>query len=425
MIRNTINRFFLFLSAFVLTVALFVPTAFTQEEAEYCGADASLLCSLSFPGIFYAQLLGKIKSHSIYLESDVDKKIFDECVAKIIGEDSKDYAVKGKLIISSCLGDDRYANFRTHEELKEYQEENSGEISGIGIGLIQVIDIGSGMGTKILIHSIVPDSPAEKSGLLSSGDIILAVGENNGSMRSLAGVSIEEAKRLIRGKAGTNVTLKIERNSKDIGNVGITRGRLNLAEITYRLYRESDIAYIKFSMFADDIVKEKITSALKDAKKAGVKNVILDLRDNPGGSLFEAMKLVELFISDISKPYITGLYRNIKTSVRAGAKGPFSKMRIVILINGGSASASEVVAGALRLQGGAVLIGEKTYGKGLVQEIYHLVGGNGLTLTVARYYFSDGSTSDGKGIQPDIFVKNVQSAADAQLEKAIEYLKKK
>ena len=323
-------------------------------------------------------------------------------------------AIKGMV---SSLGDP-YTFFLTPEENKQSKDDLQGKFEGIGaqLGLKD---------NRIIIVAPLKNSPAAKAGLMA-GDYITKV-----DGQSTANWTLNEAVSRIRGPKKTKVVLTIEREKKE-KDYPIIRDEINVPSV--ELSFEKNIAYVKVNQFGDntyDQWDQAVNEILNKDKHDSIKGIILDLRDNPGGYLEGAVYLGSEFL-----PKGKLIVRQESTTY--GNKNYFSQRdgqlqhyRLVILINKGSASASEILAGALRDHKKATLVGEKTFGKGSVQEALDLKEGTGLHLTVAKWILPNGDWINGKGIKPDIKIENIIKEGntltkenDKQLEKAIETLLK-
>lgn len=323
-------------------------------------------------------------------------------------------AVKG--MVSSS--EDPYTFFLTPEENKDSKDSLNGTFEGIGAQL----------GTKdnrIVVISPIKNSPAIKAGV-KAGDIIVAVDGN-----SIKGKTITQVVTIIRGPSGTKVKLTIERNSKE-QIIEITRGEIKVESIE-TVYKDK-IAHVKLQQFGTSVREEWQKTALDLAekyRKNEIKGMILDMRGNPGGLLNACVYIASDFLplgSLVVKQ--EGLKESIEYNVTRAPLLP--KIPVVVLIDKGSASASEILAGALRDYKRATLVGEKSFGKGSVQGTYDLSDGSGMHVTVAKWILPKGDWIMGKGIEPDVKVENPEADIentvdneknDKQLQKAEELLK--
>jgi len=291
-------------------------------------------------------------------------------------------------------------------------QDMQGSFEGIGAS----VDMVEG---KIVITRPLADSPALRAGL-EAGDIILAV-----DGQSLEGKSLMEAISMIRGPRGTVVRLLIQR--KGVAEpfvVPVTRDTVELLTVDYRML-EGDIAYVRVTEF-NAIARDRLRDALEELLAEDPKGLILDLRSNPGGYLDTAVEVAGEFLPKGTLVLTERERDREPKEYRVRKHGLATDLPLVVLVDGGSASASEIVAGAIRDHGRGILIGETTYGKGSVQNPHRLADGSSLRVTVARWYLPNGDHLDGKGIVPDIQVsrtpEQAQAGADPQLDRAVAYL---
>ncbi len=315
-------------------------------------------------------------------------------------------AIRGSL---QTLEDD-YTSFIEPQIAAIMAEDASGEFQGIG-AYVRMREDG-----KLEITGIIPDTPAEAAGL-QSGDRVLAV-----DGQSIVGYSIYEAIALIRGPAGAPVTLLIERpGEEETFEVTIVRARIEVPLVETKIL-EGNIAYIRLNEFSATATRQ-ITNALKDLMNRNPRGLILDLRNNPGGWLDQALEVADLFLDQ-------GVVLIERTSegekVFRSRNGDMAEsIPLVVLVNQGSASGAEIVAGAIQDRGRGILVGEQTFGKGSVQRPYRLSDGSELRVTIARWYTPNDRAIHGEGLKPDIEVPRPEDAApdeDPQLDRAVEYL---
>lgn len=328
-------------------------------------------------------------------------------------------SIKG--MVSSL--DDPYTFFLTPEENKQSKDDLGGKFEGIGaqLGLKD---------NQIIIVAPLKNSPAERVGI-KAGDIILKVDDT-----SVKGWTLPQAVSKIRGDKGTKVKLSVARDGKEL-EFSVIRDQIIVesVELSYESRKDCSaqcpkVAYLKINQFGENTNDEwdrKIDEILKEWRKKQVKGLILDLRDNPGGYLESSVYLANEFTPQgklIVKQVST---TNTNRDYYAVRQGKLDDIPLVILINRGSASASEILAGSLRDNNRAKLVGEKSFGKGSVQEAVDLKGGAGLHVTVAKWILPKGDWINGKGIKPQITLENkipegntLTKEIDAQLEKAIE-----
>ncbi len=285
---------------------------------------------------------------------------------------------------------DAHSSFMTKKQFKELKIQTEGEFGGLGI------TVGMREGALTVIAPI-EGTPADRAGL-KAGDIILKIDD-----KATLNMTIDEAVSLMRGKPGTDIHLTIVR--KDTPKpfvVKITRAIIKVDSVYAKKIDETGFLYIRVTSF-DKKVARDVKKAI-EANRSGLKGIVLDLRNNPGGLLSQAIGLVDLFVDKGVIVSQKGRLKSENQVYRATAPGTYKDIPLVVLINAGSASASEIVSGALQDHKRAVLVGEKSFGKGSVQVILPLGDGEGLRLTVARYYLPSGRTIQAKGVTPDIHV---------------------
>lgn len=299
-------------------------------------------------------------------------------------------AVKGML-----QGLDPHSTFMTSDEYKEMQETTSGEFYGVGIE----ISMENG---QVVVVTPIEDTPAFKAGL-QPGDIILSI-----DGQPAQELSLQEVVSRIRGTKGTEVELGIlHSDAKSPQTVRIVRDAIPLISVKSKPLEDGYywVRLTRFSEKTTDELKEALKQANQAAKDTGgVKGIILDLRNNPGGLLDQAVSVADTFLKDGEIVSIKGRDDSNQRTYTAKKQNDDVDVPIVVLINAGSASASEIVAGALRDQKRALILGERSFGKGSVQNIIPLADGSGLKLTVALYYTPNGSSIQAEGIVPDVEV---------------------
>ena len=286
---------------------------------------------------------------------------------------------------------DAHSSYLDRKAYKELKVQTTGEFGGLGI----VVGMRNGVLTVI---SPIDDTPAYKAGL-KAGDIILKIND-----KATIDMTLDEAVNLMRGKPGTKITLTIVRKGKKPFEVTITRGIIKIKSVKAKdLQNYPDIKYIRISSFDKNVVPalKKILSKLK---KEGKKGIIIDLRNNPGGLLNQATGTLDLFIDNGVLVSQKGRVKSENEVYYAHKLGTYKNIPIVVLVNGGSASASEIVSGGLQDHRRAVIVGEKTFGKGSVQAIMPINKNEAIRLTVAKYYLPSGRTIQAKGVTPDIIV---------------------
>jgi len=310
--------------------------------------------------------------------------------------------------------EDPYTEFFSPIEAKKFQDDLAGSFEGIGAEIGIKNDI-------LTIIAPLKNSPAEKSGL-KSGDAITKI---NGD--STNGMSTNDAVNIIRGKRGTAVTLTIYREEwEDTKDISITRDTIVIPAMDWKII-ENDIAYIQIYQFGGSLSSD-FMKASKEILNSNAKKIILDLRNNPGGYLETAQDLAGYFIKPDQIVVIEN-FGDKKEPEIYKTDGDYSlgKYPIVVLINEGSASASEILAGALRDNRNIKLIGEKSYGKGSVQEVVDLRGGSFIKITIAEWLTPNKNSISEVGLEPDVKIEITEEDAkdkkDTQLQKALEIIK--
>src|SRR5438105_9698681 len=296
-------------------------------------------------------------------------------------------AIKGTL-----RGLDPHSSFLDPDSYKEMQVETSGSFGGLGIEITLRDDV-------LTVVSPIEGTPAHRAGLLTGDRIVKIDGLVTKDMQ------LPDAVKRMRGKPGTKVTITVVREGwTEPKDFDITREQIRVQSV-----RSADlgggIAYVKLRQFQEQSPGD-MAAALEKAAKTGMKALVLDLRGNPGGLLTAAVEVTEEFIDDGKLVvYTEGRVRNQNMRFSAHAKKSYNGIPMVVLVNQGSASASEIVAGALQDYGRAMVVGVQTFGKGSVQTIIPLSDGSGLRLTTAKYFTPKGRSIHGKGITPDIVVE--------------------
>jgi len=313
-----------------------------------------------------------------------------DVLAKSYGSPKEAYeAIRGML----AGLDDPYTRFLDPREFKEMQIDTSGELSGVGIQLSLDKDT-----KNLVVISPIEGSPASRAGVQPK-DVIAAI-----DGKSTKGMSTEDAVKLIRGQAGTTVTLTLKRKGQ-ILEVPLTRQRIELHAVEHQLNTSPDgrkVGYIRLKQFTATAAKD-MRLALQDLESKGAQGYVLDLRSNPGGLLVASVEIAREWLNEgtiVSTKTRDGIQDIKRATGRAITDKP-----LVILVNEGSASASEILSGALQDNHRAVLVGQKTFGKGLVQSVRGLSDGSGMTVTIAKYLTPSGRDIHKHGIDPDVPVK--------------------
>lgn len=319
-----------------------------------------------------------------------------------------DGAIKGYI---DGLGDE-YSEYMTSEEWEEYQTAALGNYVGIGIYM------GTDKDGNTIVSSPIKDSPAEKAGLKTEDIIVEVDGED------VIGVDSSLIASKIKGEAGTKVHLKVARKSEYL-EFDIVREEIKIYHVETEL-KEGNIGYISLLTF-DEGCAEEFKAAIKDLEKQGAKKFILDLRYNGGGLVDEALEIINFFLPK-GKDVLITVDSNDEKVITKTEKSNITNSELVVLVNEYSASASEILVGALKDHGRAKIVGTKTYGKGVIQNVFSLLDGSVLKLTIAEYYTPKESKINKVGITPDYEVEleeveKEEDFVDSQLNKAIEILK--
>ncbi|MGL4503450.1 MAG: carboxyl-terminal processing protease CtpC [Planktothrix sp.] len=295
--------------------------------------------------------------------------------------------------------DDPYTRFMNPEEFKNMQIDTSGELTGVGIQLTQDEDT-----KKLVVISPIEDSPAFSAGVQSQ-DIITEI-----DGRSTEGMDINAAVSLIRGPVGTKVNIKVLRGDKPL-DFNITRDRIEIHPVRASKNPSSrgDIGYIRLNTFSAN-ASEEMREAINDLEKQSVSGYILDLRSNPGGLLYSSIEIARMWLNQ--GDIVSTVDRQGETDRQKANNRALTTKPLVILVDGGSASASEILSGALQDNKRAVLVGTKTFGKGLVQSVRGVGKGSGLAVTIAKYFTPSGRDINHEGIQPDVKVELTEKQRD-------------
>lgn len=343
--------------------------------------------------------------------SELDSLIESDYLGDVDEDALKEGLYKGYL---EALGDP-YSEYYDAEETAKFNENMSGEFSGIGVVMSQ--DQKSGLITMVQIYK---DSPAEKAGF-KEGDILFQV-----AGKDVSGRKLDEVVSDIKGEKGTKVELTVLRGEeREKVTATVVRDTIEVQTVEYKMM-ENQIAYLAISEF-DIVTYEQYKTALQELEKQGMKGLVIDLRNNPGGSLDIVCEMLDLILPK-------GLL--VYTEDKDGKKQEYNSdadyaydVPMTVLINGNSASASEIFAGAVQDYEKAEIVGTISYGKGVVQSVYALKDGTCVKLTVAEYFTPKGRSINEKGITPDVEVEyeynEEDPETDNQLDKAIEVLKQK
>ncbi len=332
-------------------------------------------------------------------------------------EASFDNALETAAIQGMMSGLDGYSTYLVPSQQADVHDQLSGEYQGIGVW----VDFPKGVAT---IVAPIPGSPAEAAGL-RAGDVIEAV---DGT--SLTGVSEDDALALVRGPEGSTVTLTIRRTGEAASlRIPVVRGRIPLQSVLYHRLEPENVAWIAVSVFGDKTTAE-LDTALKQATADGVRGIVIDLRNNGGGWVQSAQEMIGRFVPASAGP---ALYEDERPDGSARKSEPIIEgdvkiydLPLVVLVNGGTASAAEIVTGALRDYGRATVVGERTFGKGSVQRVHDFEDGASARITFAEWLTPKLGRIQGDGIAPDVVVAlpddQGMSASDPQIRAALDVL---
>ncbi len=375
-----ISRIFgLSLCVILLTVGLatFYTSADPKESQKSSVPEQSTASSPPMDSHIFDTILDRIKED--YVEQVTDDKLLSG-------------ALNGML--SALDPHSAYLDPKTYEELKS---QTKGEFGGLGMEVTMENSL-------VKIISPMDDTPAQKAGL-QSGDLILAIDK-----KPISGMSLTEAVDLLRGKPGTAVRLHIKREGKDVFEVKLERAMIHVKAVKW--HPEGNVGYIRIATFDENTVtlSKEAVADLKKQLGSKLEGVVIDVRNNPGGLLEAAIGASDLFLNK-GQEIVSTKGRNPKmdSHTYAEASDSLNGIPIVILINGGSASGSEILAGALQDNHRAVVVGTTSFGKGSVQVLLPLTNGGAIKLTMARYYTPSGRSIQAKGIDPDIVIDQVYS----------------
>jgi carboxyl-terminal processing protease len=333
------------------------------------------------------------------------------------GKIDEDVLVEGAIKGMTAALEDPYTTFMNQKEFESFNAQTEGVYSGVGIQ-IEVKD------ENIIVLSTFEGSPARKAGVLP-GDIIEKVDGTD-----VSGKEYEKAVSMMKGKEGTEVKITVLRSNKETYTYAVKRAKITLETVTSEML-SNDIAYIKLSMF-DENTGKNFTKKLNELKGKGAKALILDLRQNPGGLLTTCVEVVSNFVPK-GKVIVSTVDKNKKENKYESKGGNAIGMPLVVLTDGLTASASEIVSGAVRDYKIGTLVGEKTFGKGVVQQLIDTGDNTALKVTISKYYTPNGENIHKTGIAPDVKVeypeellkKTYSRTTDPQFNKALEIIKEK
>ncbi|EMF83739.1 peptidase, S41 family [Leptospira weilii serovar Topaz str. LT2116] len=369
-----------------------------KERMVWIGIVSFLSFALIFPigtvkgiskaGESYLQIFHEVLStiHSDYVESVDEEKLYQGAIRGLI----------------SSLGDP-HSRFMDKDDFSQLQEETRGSFGGLGME----VSFADG---AIVVISPIEDTPAMKAGILPQDRIIEIDGKNTHDL------SLSDSIKLMRGKVGTSVSIKLERkNQKEPILLTLVREMIKIRYVRSFFLEKEKLGYIKLNQFmGKDNTLSEFKKELNSLKEKGAEGLILDLRMNPGGLLDLAIALSDLFLKpDLDIVSVRGRGGELVRVFRStAASDKTTNLPLVVLINEGSASASEIFAGAMQDHGRGKILGTVSFGKGSVQNIYPLSHNTGIALTIQKYYTPSGKSIHGKGIQPDVIVKSIEPTED-------------
>jgi len=345
---------------------------------------------------------------------EVMRAIQGQYVEQVEAETLNVGALRGMV---QALGD-RYSAYFTPEEYGAFVQGFEPTFSGIGV----TVEISQTTGLLTVV-SPIKGSPGAQAGL-RTGDAIIEV-----DGKDIVGMSLEEAVALIKGPKGSQVKLVVKREGESEPlTFTITRDTITVPVLDYQMLdAEAGIGYLNLFEFSKKGTADQVKAAIADLRSQGMKRLIFDVRQNPGGLLDEVVEIASLFVKK-GEPVVHIVERGKPERALVSTGTEEWDMPLVLLIDGGSASASEILAGAIKDTGAGTLIGEKTFGKGSVQTFWKLRDGSGIKLTTAKYLTAGRNSIDGVGVEPDIVVPNPDRIipghpGDPQLEAAIQHIK--
>lgn len=405
-IRTYIQKNFVYL---IVLIAVFAGGIYVGQNFQFSFKDNRP----SIQGKLPKTILNKDQPAAV----NADFSLFWDAWEKVTSEHlQKDKIDPNKLVYGAINGfiqaiGDPYTTFLPPDQNKDFQNELDGYYEGVGIQI--------GYKDKsVVVISPLDATPAQKAGV-KAGEEILKVDD-----KSIQDKTLGDIVSLIRGKAGTSVKIGLRKTTGETYDITLTRERIKVKSVILTP-KDNHIALIRVSRFGtttdnewDSVVSQVITD--------NYKGIVLDLRDNPGGELVSGIHIAGEFLKASSVILMQENAQGVRTSMVNQRDGKLLDIPVVVLVNGGSASASEIVTGALRDNGRAKLVGEKTFGKGTVQEVQELDKGAGLHITTSKWLTPNGSWVNNNGLEPDFKVvvkeEDLKAQKDAVLDKAIEVL---
>lgn len=347
-----------------------------------------------------AQKVQRINEADLHLFIETYQYIKDNYPFEIEDRELIEGGLKGML-----QSIDPYSDYYTEEETTELYKEMFGMFTGIGVYIEE-------KNSYINIKDTIKDSPGEKAGL-KKDDLIIAIDGTD-----TKGMTIKNAQKLIQGLEGTKVKLRIQRGAnKAQQTIEVKRDKITINPVEYKIL-DNKIGYLRLIEFSQNATLE-VNRALNEFSKQGITNVILDLRDNGGGLLNQAVQIGKIFVPEGPIVHIQEKGQELKTHYSKTKKVPY---KLVVLVNEYSASASEILAGAIKDTKSGILIGKKTFGKGIVQAMIPLESGGMIKLTTSVYLTPNKTSIHGIGVLPDMTIGNTETE-DLQLKEAIKAFK--
>jgi carboxyl-terminal processing protease len=366
--------------AVVFALGLALGVGMTIYSSVFAGSDKNGVAASPLPLEdlrAFTEVFGKVKSD--YVETVDDKDLLE-------------YAIKGML-----SGLDPHSSYLNREEFKEMRIGTDGKFGGLGIE----VSMENGF---IKVISPIDDTPAQRAGMMA-GDVIVRLDDT-----PVKGMTLNEAVKIMRGEPGTDILLTVVREGEEGPlKITITRAIIRIKSVRSKTL-EPGYGYIRISQFqsATGTSMRKVITELKKDNDGELKGLVLDLRNNPGGVLNASVSVADAFIKKGKIVYTEGRVKDSLLTFNASPNDLLKGAPIVVLVNGGSASASEIVAGALQDHHRAIIMGTKTFGKGSVQTIMPMSNGAALKITTARYFTPSGRSIQAEGIEPDIIVEQLQ-----------------
>lgn len=363
-------------------------------------------------GIYFSDMgIRTSNEDAVINKAEKKLKALEEIIDAYYLEDTKKEDLENGLYKGLFAGiGDPYSAYYTKEEFEELQQATSGKYSGIGALVSQDVKT-----NVISVTKVFKDGPADKAGMKNE-DVIYKVDDQN-----VLEKEVDEVVSKMKGETGTKVKVTVYRESeKKYVDLMITRGKVNVPTVEHQMLdKKKKIGYIQITEF-DEITAEQFTKALDELKSQGMKKVVFDVRDNPGGSYGTVCEILDEILPSGTLVFTRDKYGSEEKQT---SEPSCLDMPMVVLQNENSASASEIFAGAIQDFGAGKIVGTQSFGKGIVQQIVSLNDGSAIKLTIEKYYTPSGKDIHGKGITPDVKVEaEMDSKGDLQLEKALAVL---